>query len=48
MNRFLIFGPILLGIGCLVWPYYIGKNVIAIGPSVVAIVFALIAAIIPF
>jgi hypothetical protein len=40
-------GPILFGIGCLVWPYYINKKVIAIAPSVICIALGVIMALFP-
>lgn len=47
MNKYIALGPVLFGIGCLIWPYVINKEIIALTPCIIAIVFATIIGFLP-
>lgn len=47
INKYLVFAPILFGIGSLVWPYYMYKKIIAIVPSIICIVLGVLMALVP-
>lgn len=47
VNKHLRFGPLLFSIGCLIWPYYINKQFIALVPCILSIVISTVILFIP-